>query len=102
VDKLFRHFIFSAELTLGKRVSVTAGYNHLRRSELSIKDKPAMAGFSFGASLYLNKFQVHYGRSFYHVAGAYNEIGINFAMNKLFNIGKTGEDISWNADYGGW
>jgi hypothetical protein len=101
-DKLFRHLSFAAELTLGSRLAVTFGYNHLRRGELSIKDKPALAGFSFGASIYLNKFQVHYARSYFHVAGAYNEIGLNFAMNKLFNIGKAGEKINWNADYGDW
>lgn len=101
-DKLFRHLTFAAELTFGKRLAVTVGYNHLRRGELKIKDKPGLAGFSFGASVYLNKFQVHYARSYYHVAGAYNEIGLNFAMNKLFNIGKTGDKINWNADYGDW
>jgi hypothetical protein len=101
-DKLFRHFLFAAELTLGKRLSVNVGYNHMRRGELSIKDKPALAGFSFGASIYLNKLQVHYARSFYHVAGAYNEIGFNFSMNKLLDIGKGGEKIGWNANYPDW
>ena len=102
VDKLFRHFLFAAEVTLGKRLAVVVGYNHLRRGELSLKDKPALAGFSFGASIYLNKFQVHYARSYYHIAGPYNEIGLNFAMNKLFNIGKAGDNINWNANYGDW
>jgi len=101
-DKLFRHLNFAAELTLGKRLAIVAGYNHLRRGELSLKDKTALAGFSFGASIYLNKFQVHYARSYYHVSGAYNEIGLNFAMNKLFGIGKAGDKINWNADYADW
>lgn len=100
-DKLFRHFIFDAELTLGKRLAITVGYNHLRRGELKLADKPALAGFSFGASLYLNKFQIHYARSYYHVSGAYNEFGLNFQMNKLINLGKTAKG-NWNADYGGW
>ena len=99
-DKLFRHFLFAAEITLAKRLAIIVGYNHLRRGELSIKDKPALAGFSFGGTLYLNKFQVHYARSYYHIAGPYNELGLNFAMNKLFNIGKVGDQIGWNADYG--
>ena len=99
-DKLFRHFIFAAELNLGKRLAVNVGYNHLRRGELKIKDKPGLAGFSFGADVYLNKFQIHYARSFYHVAGAYNEISLNFAMNKLFNIGDGDEKSAWSADYG--
>ncbi len=97
-DKLFRHFNFSAELSLGKRITIIAGYNHLRRGELSIKDKPALAGFSFGASIYLNKFQIHYARSYYHVSGAYNEFGLNFALNKLLHVG--GDRLHWNADYG--
>lgn len=99
-DKLFRHLLFAAELTLGKRLSVNFGYNHMRRGELSITDRPALAGFSFGASIYLNKFQVHYARSYYHVSGAYNEIGLNFALNKLINLGKGGDKINWNANYG--
>ncbi len=102
VDKLFRHLNFAAELTLGKRLSVIAGYSHLRRGELSLKDRPALAGFSFGASLYLNKFQVHYARSYFHLAGPYNEIGLNFAMNKLFNIGAAGDRVNWNAHYADW
>lgn len=101
-DKLFRHFIFGAEITLGKRVMVSAAYNHLRRSELVIKDKTGMAGFSFGVGVNLNKFQVHYARTFYHVAGAYNEFGLNMSLNKLFGIGKVGNEINWTKVYPDW
>lgn len=101
-DKLFRHFIFSAELTLAKRLALIVGYNHLRRSELKLADRTGLAGFSFGASLYLNKVQVHYAHSYYHISGAYNEFGFNFALNKLINAGKGGDKINWNANYGGW
>lgn len=99
-DKLFRHFIFAGEFLIGKRIGVSAGYNHLRRGELGLKERQALAGFSFGLALYLDKIQVHYARSYYHVAGAYNEIGFNFALNKLMGLGKTGDKIRWNADYG--
>ena len=101
-DKLFRHFIFGAEFLLGKRILVSASYNHLRRRELAIQDKTALAGFAFGVGLHLNKFRVQYARSHYHVAGAYNEIGINMSLNKLFGIGKTGDKIHWNATYPDW
>lgn len=100
VDKLFRHLTMAAELSLSKRLSVTVAYNYLRRNELKIKDRPAMAGVSMGVDVYLNKFQIHFVRSFYHVAGAYNEIGINMAMNKLFDLGSLGDKSNWNADYG--
>lgn len=102
VDKLFRHFTFAAEITLAKRLTVTGAYNHMRRGELALKERTALAGFSFGLGLNLNKFQVHYARSFYHVTGAYNEIGLNMQLNKLFGTGKWGEKVHWNDTYPDW
>lgn len=101
-DKLFRHLIFGADVMLGQRITVTVGYNHLRRGELGLKEKTALAGFSFGAMINLNKFQVQYSRSYYHVAGAYNEFGLNLQLNKLVGIGKSTEAWRWNAVYPDW
>jgi hypothetical protein len=99
-DKLFRHFIFGAELTFAKRVTVSVGYNHLHRGELAIKDKMGMAGFSLGLGVDLKRFRVQYGRSYYHVAGAYNEFGISMALNKLINVGnKFNDKVKWDATY---
>lgn len=98
-DILFRHFIFGGELTLAKRLTLTVSYNDLMRNELALQGRTGVTGFSFGAGLYLDKFQIHYARSYYHLAGAYNEIGITMALNKLFGIGKTGEKIHWNETY---
>lgn len=101
-EKLLRHFIFAAELTIAKRLTVGFAYNYLRRSEMVIKDKTALAGFSFGLNLNLNKFQVHYARSYYSIAGAYNEIGLNMQLNKLFGIGKFGDKIGWKDSPKDW
>jgi hypothetical protein len=99
-DKLFRHFIFGAELTFAKRVTLSVGYNHLHRGELAIKDKMGMAGFSLGVGVDLKRFRVQYGRSYYHIAGAYNEFGINMALNKLINVGnKFNDKVKWDATY---
>jgi hypothetical protein len=98
-DKFFRHFIFGAELTLGKRVTLSVSYNDLQRRELALSTIPGLAGFAFGAGLELTKFQVHYGRTYYHIAGAYNEIGITMALNRLIGLNKTGEKIHWNDEY---
>ncbi len=68
-DKLFRHIIFGGELYLGKVISIQAGYNHLRRQEMSIPVGRSLAGFSFGAGLQIKRFQVRYGRAIYHAAG---------------------------------
>ncbi len=101
-DKLFRHFIFGAEITLGKKITVTGSYNYLRRKEMALQSRPGVAGFAFGVCVNLNKFVINYGRSYYHIAGPYNEIGLTFRMNKLFGLGKLGEKIRWNADYQDW
>ncbi|MBL7720033.1 MAG: type IX secretion system protein PorQ [Flavipsychrobacter sp.] len=101
-DKLFRHFIFGTELTIAKRLTLTVAYNHLRRGELAMAEKKGAAGFSFGAGIDLNKFQVHYARSYYHIAGAYNEFGLNMSLNKLFGIGEFGEKINWGKVYPDW
>ena len=101
-DKLFRHFIFAAELTLGKRIVVTASYNYMQRKEMLLDTDPGLAGFGLGVGIYLNKFQVHYGRTYYSVAGPYNEIGITMALNKLFGLGQGGEKIGWNTEYHDW
>ena len=101
-DKLFRHFIFGAELTLGKRIVVTGSYNVLRRKEMKLDSKTGLTGFALGVGINLNKFQVHYGRSYYHIAGAYNEIGLTMMLNKLVGTGKWGEKHGWGDTYGDW
>jgi len=99
IDKIFRHLNFGAELILGKRITVSAAYNHLRRGELGVKDATGMAGFSFGAGINLNKMVVRYARSYYGSAGAYNELGLSFQLNKFFGIGKKTEPWGWNKTY---
>lgn len=98
-DKLFRHFVFAMDVNLGKRIEISAGYNHLRRSELSLNEKKGMSGFSFGAGLYLNKFIFHYAQSHYHLAGAYHELGIALRLNQLFGLGATGDKINWSEKF---
>ncbi len=102
-DKLFRHFILGAELTIAKRLTLTAAYNHLRRGEMADQmEKKGPAGFSFGAGLNLNKFQIHYSHAYYSIAGAYNEFGLNMQLNKLFGMGERGEKINWSTQYPEW
>lgn len=100
-DKLFRHLVFALDINLGKRLELSAGYNHLRRSELAITEKKGMSGFSFGGGLYLNKFIIHFAQSYYHIAGAYSEVGINFALNQLFGLGNAGKKINWSEKFAG-
>ncbi len=98
-DKLFRHFIFGGEILLGKYLEISVAYNHMQRGELGLDEKKGMAGFSFGAALVLPKMRIHYGRSQYSVAGAYNEFGINFNLNRWFGMGGFGDKVGWNNSY---
>jgi hypothetical protein len=98
-DLLFRHFIFGAELSLAKKISFTASYNYMQRKELSIDNYAGITGFAFGVNVYLKKMQLHYARSFYHITGAYNELGITLELNKLMGLGNWGEKMGWNSIY---
>jgi hypothetical protein len=96
IDKLFRHFVFATTIYLGDKVEITAGYNHLRRQELSIgKGSNGLTGFSLGVALLLDKLQIHYARSQYQNNTAYNQFGLNMTLNKYFGLGKFGEKIGW-------
>jgi hypothetical protein len=99
VDKLFRHFNFGAEFIIAHRVTISGGYSHIRRSELGLNEAKGLAGFSFGIGIDLNKLNVHYARSYYATAGAYNEIGLNLQLNKFFGLGKKTEAWGWDKSY---
>lgn len=101
-DKLFRHFIFGGELAFGKRLVLTGSYNFLRRKELAIATKTGLAGFALGVNLNFEKLQIHYARTYYHIAGPYNEIGLNISLHKFIPMGKQGAKMHWNADYNDW
>src|SRR5262245_39220620 len=63
-DKLFRHIVLATTIYVGDKVEIVAGYNHLRRKELSISNGGnGLNGFSLGAALILDKLQVRYTRT---------------------------------------
>ncbi|NDC42123.1 MAG: hypothetical protein EBZ77_11330, partial [Chitinophagia bacterium] len=101
-DKFFRHVILGAELTLGKRLVLTGSYNFLRRKELAITTKTGMAGFAFGVNLNFDRMQIHYARTFYHIAGAVNELSLNMNLHKFIPAGKRGHRLHWDAEYPDW
>ena len=97
-DKLFRHFVFALDVKLGKHLEISAGYNHMRRSELAIAEKKGMSGFSYGVGLYLHKFIVHFAQSYYHIAGPTTEVGLTFKLNQLIGV-HSGESINWSEKF---
>ncbi|MBI2731225.1 MAG: type IX secretion system protein PorQ [Sphingobacteriales bacterium] len=95
-DKIFRHFILAAQLYIGKYIEITAGYNHLRRSELRISNTGnGLNGFSLGVGALLPKLTIRYARAYYQSNTAYNQVGINLPLNQYFSLGKFGERVHW-------
>jgi len=95
-DKIFRHFVFAAQVFPAPQIEVTLAYNHLRRQELNISNTTnGLNGFSVGAGLLVKKIQVRYARTYYQNNTAYNQLGLNLKLNEYFGLGKFGERIGW-------
>jgi hypothetical protein len=95
-DKLFRHVVVAANVYLGDKVEITAGYNYLRRKELNIGNTGnGLNGFSMGAALVLPKLQVRIARSQYQRTTAYTQFGLSLTLNQYLGLGKFGKKIGW-------
>ncbi len=95
-DKIFRHFVFAAQVFPAPQIEITLAYNHLRRQELNISNTTnGLNGFSVGAGLLVKKIQVRYARTYYQNNTAYNQLGLNLKLNEYFGLGKFGERIGW-------
>ncbi|WP_343667573.1 type IX secretion system protein PorQ [Chitinophaga sp.] len=82
VDKIFRHFVLAAHWEIGHYVTLTAGYNHLRRQELSDPRLRGLSGFSAGVGVVTRKIQLRYARAWYQRSAALNQFGINLPLKE--------------------
>ena len=90
VDDIFRHFIFNLELLFGKKgkeevFRIAAGYNHMRRGELTAGNLNDLAGFSFGFGIRVKQFYLDYGFGSFHYAGAAHHIGLSVNLDEILN-----------------
>ena len=76
MEKSMRHVVVGGELLLLKAFHVNFGFNYRKRQELKLIDRPGMTGFSIGFDMKIKRFQLSYGRSSYHRAGASNHFSI--------------------------
>jgi len=76
VDGLFRHAILSAQLMAGDKIELSAGYNYLRRQELSTGNGGnGLSGFSLGVGVLLKRIQFRYARTNYQSNQVLHHIG---------------------------
>jgi len=95
-DKIFRHFVFAAQVFPVPQLELTVGYNHLRRQELNINNTTnGLNGFSIGVGLVVKKIQVRYAITHYQNNTGYNQLGLNLQLNEYFGLGKFGQRIGW-------
>lgn len=81
-EKLARHFTYQLELMLGKKLHVRMAFDYHKRQEFKLAQRPGIAGFSFGAGLYFNKFSLDYGLNIYSQAGYNNMITLTTNLDK--------------------
>lgn len=87
-NKLIQHFVFSAHVFISKQLEATVGYNQLRRSELSLGTAGnGLAGYSVGIAVRFEKLHISFARSSYQRGVAYNQLGLNLMLDKLFGAG---------------
>jgi len=84
IDNFFRHFIFGMEFIPSKSFNLLFGYNHQRRKELMIVEKPGLVGFSWGFYIRIKKIKISFGQAFYHLAGASNHFSVNYNFGEVF------------------
>ena len=84
VDNVMRHFTVGGEFLLSKNLNLRAGYNHLRRKELSLENAGGASGFSFGVMLRVKSFRIDYTRSVYHLVGGTSQLSLVTDMNRIF------------------
>ena len=72
-----RHIIIGGELNpFRKSLFIRGGFNFQRRFDMTLVNRPAMIGFSWGIGFKVLKYSVDYSRSSYHLSGTPNNFSI--------------------------
>lgn len=79
-----KHVAIGADLLLGDKIYVAAGYNFRRSSEMKVSDGDGDsnhgAGFSIGAGLQLERFKLQAAYAKYHVSASSILINVSYAL----------------------
>lgn len=83
-EKLISHLVVGSEILLGEKITITAGYNLLRRKELSIRNiASGLTGFNYGLNLNLSNLNFHYSRSHFQSGLSHHLVSFNFRLARL-------------------
>ena len=84
IDNFFRHFIFGLEFVPSKNFNLLFGYNHQRRKELMIVERPGLVGFSWGFYIGIKRIKLSFGQAFYHLSGASSHFSVNYSLGEAY------------------
>jgi len=84
LEQFFRHLIFGVEIIPVKSFYMQIGYNHQRRAELKIFERPGMSGFSLGFGISIKKIKIGYAYSNYIPTNGTNHISISTNLSDVF------------------
>lgn len=83
-DKLISHLVLGTDILLGERITLSMGYNVLRRKELSFSNLASgLTGFSYGMRLQFVKFNFQYARSHFQSGLSHHLISLQLRMAKI-------------------
>lgn len=84
-NNLGRHLILNGEFLFGKKevFNIRFGYDHQLKKELSVENLRSLAGFSLGFGFKIKMFRIDYGRTFFHLAGGTNHLGISTNLTRF-------------------
>ena len=81
-DHIMQHMVVATQFFIGDKIELTAGYNHLRRRELSIPNtENGLTGFSFGCGVLLPMLQLRYARAYQSNSKAINQFGLDIQLH---------------------
>lgn len=83
-EELLRHLIVSSDIVLTRNLYVALGYNFQRRRELGIDSRMSTTGLSWGFGIKIYRFQLHFARARYHLAGSSNMLTISSNLNEWY------------------
>lgn len=83
-DELVRHFTVGGEFLISENFNLRAGYNIQRRKEMTLEQRKASTGFSFGAMIRIKGLEINYTKAFYHLVGGTNNLTLVFDINRMF------------------
>ena len=76
-EKLAHHFSLQVELLASKTLHFRTGFDFHRQQQLSVYNRPGLAGFSFGVGLNFKKIRFDYGFLIYSKAGQNHAVGLS-------------------------